>query len=227
MSSEKNTISIVVPCHIQHLRHIDNIISGAISKQTLKPDEVVFVINPVFNPHQEHEINHIFDSIKKDYEFVKYVNVEYSCTPGKARNIGFSHSNGEIIVFTDADDLYHPMRNEIISRVFEDHDCDIVLHDYLFREQFTGEKIDYESIVVDRCIPNPNDKTNNQPENNDFNIAQGHASFKRDILEKIKYDEVLIPSEDGEILRRTHKENKKLVCIDAKLSSWFPSGSWQ
>ena len=62
--------------------------------------------------------------------------------------------------------------------------------------------------------------------NKDFGIAHGHASFKRSVLEKIKYDEIVVPGEDGEILRRAYKEDKKLVCIGAKLSSWFPSGSW-
>jgi len=227
LNNKKNTISIVVPCHIRHLKNIKTIILGTTSKQTLKPDEVIFVINPVSNPYQEQVVKYIFDDINKDYDFVKNFNIKESCTPGKARNIGFSHSNGEIIVFTDADDLYHPTRNETIARIFEDHDCDIVLHDCFLKEKaFIFKKIDYESILVDTCAPCTENQTGNQPENSDFGIAQGHASFRRGVLEEIKYDEILIPGEDGEILRRAHKKNKKLVCINAKLSSWFPSGSW-
>ena len=228
MSNKKNTISIVVPCHIRHLKHVKSIILGNVSKQTLRPDEVIVVTNPVNNSYQEQVISFIFDDINKDYDIVKNFNVKESCTPGKIRNIGFEYSSGDIVIFSDADDLYHPTRNETIARIFEDYECDIVLHDYFLKEKdFIFKKIGYESILVDNCVPSEISQTGNQPRNNDFGIAQGHASFKREVLKEIKYDEVLVPGEDGEILRRAYKENKKLICINAKLSSWFPSGAWR
>ena len=220
-------LSIIVPCHIRHLKYIKNIIIGNISKQTFKPDELIFVINPVHNSYQKHVVEHIFDDVRRKYDFVKYFNVADECMPGKARNIGFGHSSGDIIIYSDADDLYHPMRNEIIAKTFEDHDCDIVLHSYHLKEKDNiFKEINYESIVIDRCATDPTSQTGVKPENKSFLIAQGHASFKRNILEKIKYEETFVPGEDGEILRRAHKENKKIICINSKLSSWFPTGGW-
>ena len=221
-------ISIVIPCHIRHLRYLKNMIRGNISHQTKKPDEVIIVINPVMTSYQYKVINNIFDKLKKDYNFVKFIAVKEKCTPGKARNVGFHHSSGDIIIFTDADDLYHSMRNEIITRIFEDHNCDAVIHDGHHHDKgfLTDKKIDYNSIKIDSCVIDPNHEFNMKIENNDFGLVFGHASVKKEVLEKIKYSESLVPSEDSEYFRRVKLNNKKIVCIDTKLSSWFPSNGW-
>ena len=159
---------------------------------------------------------------QKNHNFIKFIEVNEKCTPGKARNIGFDNSNGEIIIHSDADDLYHPMRNEIIARAFREHNCDIVLHSYhkknsrkSFLHTPNYEKINYKSLSI------TNLKNKKSP------LAYGHASFKRSVLEKIKYNTTLVPKEDSEILNRAEKENKKFICIDVKLSSWNPSWSWR
>ena len=220
-------LSIIVPCHRVHIKYIKNIIIGNISKQTLKPDEMIIVINPITNSYQNQIINYVFEELKKDYSSVKFIEIEEECTPGKARNIGFNNSNGDIIIYSDADDLYHPMRNEIVTRVFKDHNCDVVLHDYLLKEKdFLSKKIEYESILIARGVIDSDHETNMKPGDNNFKIVHGHASFKRGALKETKYNEELVPGADGEIIRRIKAKDKKIICIDSKLSSWFPSALW-
>ena len=221
-------LSVVVPCYIEHIKNINNIIGDNISNQTVRPDELIIVINPIITSYHNQMIKKVFDGAKKKYDFIKFVGVNTKCTPGKARNLGIQQSSGEIIIFSDADDRYHPMRNEVVSKIFKNHDCDAVMHGFSFKDlNFLNDNIDYESILVDGCKIDVDHQTNMKPKENNFEIHHGHGSFKKKLLEEIKYNENMVPGEDGEIFRRANSKNKKIICIDAKLSSWEPSGTWR
>ena len=86
-------LSIIIPVHNtqQYLKRcIDSIILG----QEF-PIEIIVVDN---------KSNENYESIIKEYDCVKLINLDENLGPGGARNIGFTNSNSEYIAFCDSDD---------------------------------------------------------------------------------------------------------------------------
>jgi hypothetical protein len=135
----------------------------------------------------------------------------------------------------DADDLMHPQRLEIITKVFEDTDCDIVLHNFQEKEENTFESITDVSTKIDGlqihscgCIIH---KDNQFDEINKIHHSQ--SSVKKEVLYQVRYreDKEYNRKEDSifcadvfylEYVNNVHIKN---VYLSNKLSYYRPSNS--
>lgn len=67
------------------------------------------------------------ERIKKYLHSITYIHKENG-GQASAFNAGFTHSNGDIIVFLDADDYFHPEKLQKLSDVYNNYHCDTVFH---------------------------------------------------------------------------------------------------
>jgi glycosyltransferase involved in cell wall biosynthesis len=67
------------------------------------------------------------ERVKKYSHNIQYI---YKENGGQASafNAGFMHSSGDIIVFLDADDYFHPEKLQELSHIYDTYHCDAVFH---------------------------------------------------------------------------------------------------
>jgi hypothetical protein len=116
---------------------------NSIEKQTRLPDKVVVSCSST-----ENFVNKI------NYSF----NLEIICTNDKLnaaqnRNIAISHlQEMDYITLIDADDIMHPQRIESLLYIFQEHDVDIILHNFTFDYNFTlFENINVRINSLEQC----------------------------------------------------------------------------
>lgn len=207
-------ISSIIPCHSSHVSKLENLVSNLNESQTKKPDEIVIVINPRI----EVEINSAIP--------LKIIYAD-KCSPGRARNLGASVADGDLLIFFDADDSYHKNRIEVIDMCFSSTEADAVVHGYTYHDNDILSNDIIMPPSFSETIRDPNNNTNLLEPTLNFPIAHGHASFKNSIFKQFKYREDLVPGEDGELLRRVCDTENKVMCILENLSVYTPSRSWR
>lgn len=156
-------------------------------------------------------------------------------TAGQNRNRGWEASVFEIVSFLDADDLYHPRRLQIISRIMREKGADAVIHDY-YR---MTTRFRFRSKISDTAFINANDLLSaNQmkftkllPNGNLYfgeanillpkNISQkhkvhhGHLTVRKSLSFRYTDREL---GEDGELISEILKNNKNVIYLPLKLS---------
>ena len=115
-------IGVCIPCHYGHIGYLDCVLAS-IERQTVKPDVVSISISD-------------FKGQPLSYKSDKYEIIITTTTEEKNaaenRNIAAEAiiSKVDILCFFDADDYMHPLRIEIIKKIFSNFDLDILLHNY-------------------------------------------------------------------------------------------------
>ena len=127
MKNQQPLVSVIMNCHNgeKYLREaIDSVIS-----QTYNNWELIFWDN-----HSTDKTSDIIKSYTDSRIYYYYTNT--FTTLGKARNSAIDVSNGEIIAFLDADDIW--LKEKLIKQIplFRDKDIGIVICDsYSFNEK--------------------------------------------------------------------------------------------
>lgn len=104
------------------------------------------------------------DSEKVDFEHFPGINhsnteVYFDKTgrgAGRARNVGIEHAKGEWLIFSDADDVFTKGFIEILEKLNEKEDSDIVYFDIESRDSETLEPNE-EHVYFSNIIKQPND----------------------------------------------------------------------
>jgi len=117
-------IGVAIPCYYGHIQNLTNLLDS-IENQTCKPDKVAV------SSSSTKELFKI-----KQYSFpLEIIITEEHKNAAQNRNIAASRLfNMDYITFIDADDIMHPQRIEILLKVFQDTNCDIILHNYFTTE---------------------------------------------------------------------------------------------
>lgn len=150
------SFSIVVPIVPRHhryaLRLVQNLIGGSI-----KPLEIIFAGSSQTKDSKQEliSVSRLYpDIIKLHLSIEKY-------TAGQNRNRGWDIAHGDYICFCDADDLYSPIRLEVLREEIIKTDSDLLLHDYLYQRPlfFISRKPrNYQSfdakMLFDSTFPN-------------------------------------------------------------------------
>ena len=115
--------SLVIPCTPEHFLNLLNILSFY-NQNTVKPDEVVVSLS---NSHQVSRSFKDYVKSKCSEMFANFVLLEHNrkVTHGPNRQAASEASSGDLIIYTDADDVPHFKRVETIKHFFENYD---VLH---------------------------------------------------------------------------------------------------
>jgi hypothetical protein len=170
----------------------------------------------------------------KKYSFpLEIIITEERKNAAENRNIAASILNDvDYITFIDADDIMHPQRIEILLKVFNNSNCDIILHNYsLDNSNFLNEieNIDFRENELIRCYSGcirhfDYDKYNILSQR----IHHSQCSIKRHIFDIVKYPEEkdFYSREDCVFCYRIFSiPNIKNVYISNKLTLYKPSGT--
>lgn len=120
--------SVIVPCVARHFLWLSGMLENY-QNQTVRPDEVVVSLSEVekLNPKEINDIE------QGDYSFdLKIIRNTGRVIDGDNRTIAMNNSSGEILIFSDADDIPHPQRVEISKFIFENYEVDHILHGMAF-----------------------------------------------------------------------------------------------
>lgn len=155
---------------------------------------------------------------------------------GENRNVGWKYAKFDYLSFLDADDIYHPQRLSLISKVLNLQDVDALVHDYyrlmpraIFAKTLIAnfEVTDTASLQrsnmsrMKNILP-PGDIYSGQsnlelPSNlkEKSRVHHGHLIVRRSI--PVRYSSRRA-GEDGELVVEILKNDYRLIYINAKLS---------
>lgn len=137
------TTSVIVPCVARHFFWLAGLLESY-QNQTVVPDEVVISLSEVENL-KSIEISKLENGL---WNFkLKILRHNGTIIDGENRTIAMDNSSGEILIFSDADDIPHPQRVEIAKYIFENYEVDHILHCWsLYRKDI--QKLDIASLPI-------------------------------------------------------------------------------
>ena len=157
-------------------------------------------------------------------------------TAGENRNYGWNKAIFDIVVFLDADDLYHPNRLEFVTSVIINNHADALVHDYyrMVPKYFFkfGNFDGYSLILADQLYKVNRVKLENSlPDGSLYagesnlllpvdgfkklKVHHGHLTVRRDI--PLRYTNRKL-GEDGELVHELLKHRYNMVYVSTKLS---------
>lgn len=208
-SEAKLKMSLIVPCHPKHVRHLDELLK-AYEKQTLLPDEVVISISEA-NQIDPHIIKSIQNSLWKFS--VKIFASNEKLFAGQNRNIACSNATGDVFICQDADDLPHPQRLEIINYFFEKLNLDFLLHKFVYNNENEMKQI--QTVEDISSIEHTYLKTYHDAWIVGY-ILFGQPAIHRRVFEKIKWPDVPV-GEDNAFDNKVILSFEKCIMIPTPL----------
>jgi len=212
-------IGVAIPCYKGHIDKLFELLDS-IEKQTRVPDKVVVSCSST------DDFTHF-----KEYNFpLEIVITSEKKNAAQNRNIAISKlTNMDYITFIDADDIMHFQRIEILLKVFQEYDSDIILHNFLINNKIF-EKIEEIQVSPNSLIQCSSGciihKDNNK--NLVYHIHHSQVTLKKHILEKITFPEEteFNRREDSIFCHRVFNlENIKNAYIVNELSYYSPSNT--
>lgn len=172
-------IGVAVPCYYGHIGHLTSLLDS-IENQSCKPDKVVVSCSST---------KELFET--KNYSFpLEIIITEEHKNAAQNRNIAANKLNDmDYITFIDSDDIMHPQRIEILLKVFQETNCDIILHNFLMNDYNFNhiENINYRTNQLIQCSSGCiMHKYNSQPIQH---IHHSQSSIKKYIFDIVKYPE--------------------------------------
>lgn len=177
----RSMVSVIIPCH-NHAKYLGKSIESVLS-QTYPHTEVIVV---------DDGSNDDPLSVCKKYDRVKYVRVE-RVGVSAARNIGVKYSNGDFLVFLDADDFLYPEGIQNNLEYFSTNK-DLVL------VSGAHDRVNSSGNIL------PGDKATERPTNNYQALLQGNyigmeatVMYRRDLFFAFHFDSRLRLGEDYDL----------------------------
>lgn len=235
-------ISVCVPCFENHLNFINHFIKQ-INMQSLLPHELVFSISGIY----ENQQNDIISSAKQIID--PNINLIINCTinkhyAGGNRNLSFSNSTGDLVLFCDIDDILHKQKIEFTKYIFDKYHPNVLLHNYFKKgkdpakrrislsfkhyDNFDDVRLAFKNDVE---APFPwikmlNINTRNKPVNNgSAAICHGFVSIDKKTFNDEQYDNKLGRGEDADYCVRLKKKGVDIIYAFFALVDYYPRGS--
>ena len=151
---------------------------GSLKKQTVKNFDVV-VVNDGYKD---------FSSIRKQFDFLNIIELDYSSTPAKNREYGINYVNNkgyDILIFGDSDDCFSENRIQVCLELL--NSCEIVVNDLslfddggTYSENYFSHRVNNgESIAIEMV-----------KDKNLFGLS--NTAIRLDILDSVSFDDDLI-----------------------------------
>lgn len=166
------SVSFCITAYDKDISYLDKCLSF-IKQQTVSPNEVILLASNIKYWNNSIDINTVF-----------YTDL---LSAGSARNKLIDISSSDIICFCDIDDEIHPKKCEIVKKLFGDYDMNALVHSYHINYH-AFDYIDTQNLEIHKITgvdPNPLSVNLLCPVNGD--IAHGHISVKKKILNNIRY----------------------------------------
>ena len=192
------TTSIIIPCHYKHAIYLEETLNSY-SQQTVLPTEVVISLSQ--SKKVSPEIIHTL--LTRQWPFkLNLLQHIIAVSEGGNRNRACAASTGQILICSDADDLPHPQRVEIIKYFFDNYNLDSLTH------AFTNDPTTWQNLnpaIIPFSIPNY--------ANEGWDHANGAISIARHVWKKFKWRESFSPGMDGVFNNRVYNYYKRKVLI--------------
>lgn len=176
------TTSVVVPCVARHFLWLSGMLESY-ENQTVKPDEIVISLSEVekLNPKEIDDLEQGLWTFK-----LKVIRNNGRIIDGDNRTIAMDHASGDILIFSDADDIPHPQRVEVAKYFFENFEVDHILHGMSTREDFKVNQFDNLQILKFDNFEQINTFAANTP----FPITTGSPCFLKKVGQAIKWEAI-------------------------------------
>jgi len=187
-------IGVAIPCYIGHIELLFKLLDS-IQNQTRLPDKVV--VSCSSTKTTDFELDLYSEKIKNYTFFLQIITNEEKKNAAENRNIAaYNLLDMDYITFIDADDVMHMQRIELLLKVFQEHDSDVIMHnffDFEYNNNISMNKIENNDITARFNSLNPSYYggclKHNDNNNNDDGIHHGHISIKRTIFDIVKFPE--------------------------------------
>jgi glycosyltransferase involved in cell wall biosynthesis len=223
-------IGVAIPAYIGHIKGLFKLLDS-IQNQTVIPDKVV--VSCSSTKKSDLELDCYFEKVKQYSFYLEIITSEEKKSAAQNRNIAASKlTDMDYITFIDADDIMHPQRIEILLKVFQEYDSDIILHNYFVHVTFENiifNKIENSDINVrtnslrqhwSGCIEHINYV--------EEGIHHSQVSVKNEVFNKIKFPEEIEFNRKEDCIfchRVFNLPDIKNAYIANKLSYYAPSNT--
>lgn len=154
--------------------HLVNNLLPFIHRQTRKPDEIILFCSGL----SELNINH---------KYVKVITESERVMQSRARNICYSLSSGDIVIFFDVDDFPHAQKIELTEYIFNNYKPDFFVHNYSNTMLDLNYHIEIQSSIVKDNLGIDSQCTNIICE--DYSVHHAHIAVNRRVFEDISFNE--------------------------------------
>ena len=236
-------VTAIIPCYHKHFNLI-NIVLKCYLDSTYKPDQVIISLNgcKFINEQDIDNFENFYSNKFNDFLIIKTYNL---LSRAKARNVCIKHIKNEIVCFSDADDIEHHQRFEIVKYFFEKKNIDHLLHTYILskcyykkcnncflcRNNHLSKFIDYDLENIDICNADlvnkinypcetikPNVKTVLAFHNNKQILpVHGLVCVRKNVLDNIKFNENYPRGQDSLFSQEVLKKYKNTIVINCHL----------
>jgi len=125
-------IGVAIPAYNGHIELLFSLLDS-IQNQTILPDKVVVSCSS----SDDTDFDNYNEKLKTYSFLLQIITNKEKKGAAQNRNIAASKlAEMDYITFIDADDIMHPQRIEILLKVFESNDSDIILHNF---SEFTND----------------------------------------------------------------------------------------
>lgn len=220
-------VSIVIPIYPPHFYLIPKIIKQ-IEEQTEQPDEIIIAASETTPKTIYEQLSKVNIEILKKIKVKTSINKQFA---GINRNMGKNEANGDIIIFMDADDIYHKRKIEISKKIYEQHNYDLLIHSYGSKnENIDNIELDnnYETLTTQEIYNNTfktrrdrNKEIGHLGDTNlwsNFPIHHGVITISNK-MRKYAYTDLRM-GEDGKFCRDILYDRNKVIMVNLKLMSY-------
>lgn len=175
--------SVIIPCEARHAHYLPNLLNSLSNNQTTTPDEVVISISRV-----DSKIRSLVAKLRSQKwpYALKILTFSEMKNASQNRNLASINSQGDILIYQDADDLPHPRRIEVVKFFFQNYEIDHLTHRY------TRVLSDFPEILsideVEWFCPDHYSMT--------YEVANGVPCISRNLFSTLKWPENLDWGED-------------------------------
>ena len=205
LAKRKMTTSVIIPCVARHFVWMSGILE-AYQNQTAMPDEIVLVFSEV------EKINNIdITKLEKGlWNFrLKIIKRHGVHLEGENRNVAMDNASGDILIFSDADDIPHPQRVEIVKYIFENYEVEHIIHTLgVKRDQMTPINIQAIKPLKFSTVQEVWNYSSTQSP-----VTFGSPCFLKEVGARVKWK----AKEDVAFNARVYQIFKNKIVIPAKL----------
>ena len=191
------TIAVCVPCVPKHIERLPELIRS-VRKQTRIPDEFIVALSET----TDEEAQRLEEELSNDDFNVIITPKETQAYAGENRNRAAKKSTSILVSFIDSDDLMHPLRLEILERVYDEFHPRSMVH--FFEPEGSSTDFVYEpDKVEDAKVLHLANQDKETPHLRQFPMLHhGHLTTERKLFDQIQQSEDMRVGEDSLFVRK-------------------------